>query len=121
MIVPTRYRRYRALSQALAALLLVTGWGAPLAIPHSWGDDPICVLVQRGDSSDTSRIGGVVVSAAQPEHCVVCHTARSFRSAPTSGGRLSVATTTGLVLDTPAGYVRRAPAFDRLPARAPPA
>lgn len=101
----------------MAALVLVTCWLVPLAFPHDAGDDPLCVpeLASKG----TDQIGGAT-NSRQPDHCVVCHTARSFRSAVNETARIPVWLTAGLLIDQPVEPFRRGPAFYRLPARAPP-
>lgn len=115
----SRFRRHRGFWRAIAILLVATGWATPLVVPHSSGDDPICLVATSSEAE--SRIGGFTAAAPQPEHCVVCHVARSFRSAAAASGRLIVAITPGQLLEFPSDRFGGAPSLVRLPARAPPA
>jgi hypothetical protein len=56
----------------------------------------------------------------QPHHCVICHSIRSFRTALADCGPAAVTLTAEHAVDATADASLRAPAFDRLPARAPP-
>lgn len=105
--------------QWIAALVLVTGWLAPIAVPHAYDDDLACVAGPARDDQ-TPRLNA---SSAQqkPDHCLVCHAARSFRSAQPDTGRVAVRHSPELFVEAPADGVRRTAAYDRLPARAPPA
>jgi mono/diheme cytochrome c family protein len=112
-------RRHRAWSQWLAGLLLLA-WLLPLGVPHAGDDDLLCAPL--GASPDGSarwtRVGG---ADRQPHHCVICHSIRSFRTALSDSGPAAVSLTAEHGVDALADASRRAPAFDRLPARAPPA
>jgi hypothetical protein len=113
------FRRHRRSSQWLAACLLLV-WLAPFVAPHAADDDLLCAPV--GASPDpparwTTDTGG----ARQPHHCVICHSIRSFRTALADCGPAAVNLTAEHGVDAFADASRRAPAFDRLPARAPPA
>ena len=112
------FQTHRRASRWLALLVLVTGWLVPLALPHAAGDDPICVPGLA--SEDVTDQIDVATTAQQPDHCIVCHTARSFRSALSGTARAAVWLTAGVLIDTPADSSRRGPIFGRLPARAPP-
>ena len=98
--------------------MLVTSWLVPLSFPHAAGDDPFCV---PGSGSDaTSDVVDGATNARQPDHCVVCHTARTFRSAFDETARIPIWLTAGLLVDLPVEPFRSGPTFYRLPARAPP-
>jgi mono/diheme cytochrome c family protein len=103
----------------MAAVLLFV-WLSPLAVPHAADDDLLCV--PAGASPDasaqwTADSGG----DRQPHHCVICHSFRSFRSALADCGPAAVNLAAEHGVDALADASRRAPALDRLPARAPPA
>jgi hypothetical protein len=111
--------RHRRVSRLLSALVLVAGWAVPLALPHYADDDPICVRAQTG-KDDSGRFEEPK-AASQPNHCAICHSARSFRSAVHTADRggVQLAAIDGVV--SPIRFPQRAPEFDRIPARAPPA
>jgi hypothetical protein len=102
----------------IAALVLLTGWVVPVAVPHAADDDRACVVRQEG--AESAQLGSAGAQQ-QPDHCLVCHAARSFRSAQHETGRIVVRLSSGLLIDTPADGFGRSSASDRLPARAPPA
>jgi hypothetical protein len=112
-------RRHRLPSQWLAALLLLA-WLSPLAVPHAGDDDLLCAPL--GASPDApARLTTAGEANRQPHHCVICHSIRSFRTALSDCGPAAVLLTAEHGVDALADASRRAPAFDRLPARAPPA
>ena len=117
--VHSHFTRYRQLSRWLAALVLVTGWVVPLAVPHYADDDPICFAPLSAGDTGSGRIDKPG-AASQPGHCLVCHTARSFRSVLDSAAHGSVQLAAVGVLVTPAGLPQHTAVFDRGPARAPP-
>jgi hypothetical protein len=103
----------------MAAVLLLV-WLAPLAVPHAADDDLLCV---PGASSPEApaQLTAVAGGDRQPHHCVICHSFRSFRSALADCGPAAVSLAAEHGVDASADATRRAPALDRLPARAPPA
>jgi hypothetical protein len=103
----------------MAALVLLA-WLAPLVAPHAAGDDPFCAPLASGDESASLR--AAADDPHQPsDHCVICHTARSHRTALSNLGSCPVALVAGLELAPVAAGWHRTPALDSLPARAPPA
>jgi mono/diheme cytochrome c family protein len=104
----------------LAALLLVTGWGVPLALPHYADDDAICAVARATDHADPGRIGKLNASSP-PDHCAVCHAARTFRSVLRSAASAGVQLAVVGRVEPSFGAPRHALVFDRVPARAPPA
>jgi mono/diheme cytochrome c family protein len=70
--------KHRSVSQWLAAVLLVTGWLAPLSVAHTAADD-----VLRATSEDGAALGQprMTVGGAEhhPGHCVICHTIASLK------------------------------------------
>ena len=103
----------------LAAVVVLIGWMTPLAVPHKAGDDPVCVV---GLSSEETpdRLSRPSV-ASTPEHCLVCHLARSFRSTLTGGERVALWLVAGQVVPAWSDESRRDHDVDQLPARTPPA
>jgi hypothetical protein len=110
-------QRSRLRSPWLAGLLLLV-WLTPLFAPHSGGDDQLCAPLSAGE--DTLRVRPDA-GAEQPHHCVICHSIRSYRSVLSDCGPAGVTLTAEHAV--PASMVgwHREPAFDRAPARAPPA
>lgn len=110
-------RSHRRVLRWVAVLALVAGWVAPAALPHDRADDVLCLT----DPSAGSAAGLVGASVeAGPEHCQVCHTARSFRTAFASAERVAIWLTAGGLVEPSAESSSRRPTVDRLPARAPP-
>jgi hypothetical protein len=103
----------------IAALVLVTGWLVPLAVPHAADDDRACV-VRPDDDGSTSQLSSPGASQ-QPDHCLVCHAARSFRSAQPETCRIVVRLSSESLVVTSGDDFRHKSSHDRLPARAPPA
>jgi len=103
----------------MAAVLLLA-WLSPLAVPHAAEDDLLCAPSQA--SSDApARFTTDGDGDSQPHHCVICHSIRSFRSALADCGPAAAGLAAEHGVDASADASRRAPALDRLPARAPPA
>jgi hypothetical protein len=101
-------------------MLLVTSLLVPLAVPHPADNDALCVDFGWSSDPRSDRVGPAG-SIQPPEHCAVCHTLRSYRTALADIGRAGVVLTCGRAIDDMIARSHRAPAFDRLPARAPPA
>jgi hypothetical protein len=100
----------------LAALLLVATF-APLATPHVGDDDALCAPVNAAsDALDVLPMA----AGQQAHHCVVCHSVRSYRSALSDCGSAHVGLTSERTVAATVRVWHRAPALDRLPARAPP-
>jgi hypothetical protein len=110
--------RARAWIRTLAAALLVAAWVCPLLVPHAGDDDRLCVPLTR-EAADASTVAPAS-SVQQPEHCAICHTARSFRAAllAVAGGVDTLAAQP--VVGDPEHRPLRALGQDRLPARGPP-
>lgn len=112
-----RFRSRRRVLRWVAVLALVAGWVAPAALPHDRADDVLCLSDPL--SQDAAGLVGTNTEAS-PEHCQVCHTARSFRTAFNSAERAAIWLTAGQIVESPAESANRRPTIDRLPARAPP-
>jgi hypothetical protein len=106
---------YRRVTRWVAIVVLVAGWGVPLALPHLSNDD-LC------DVTDSSRPSQLKAWDGQraPEHCVICHAARTFASSLAAGKPVLVGLLTGNVLVARHETFHDASTFHRLPARAPP-
>jgi hypothetical protein len=111
-------RRHRPFSRAFAAMLLVA-WLSPLVVAHA-EDDLLCAPLSAAPDAP-ARLAGPTGVDRQAHHCIICHSMRSFRTALADCGPAAVNLTAEHGVDASADVSRRAPAFDRLPARAPPA
>jgi hypothetical protein len=108
--------RSRLRSPWLAGLLLAV-WLVPFFVPHA-GDDQLCASVGVGEDALRVRPDA---GAEQPHHCVICHSIRSYRTALSDCGPVSVTLTAEHSVPVSVIGWHREPAFDRVPARAPPA
>lgn len=113
------WRFHRSTARALAVLLLVTGWGAPLAFPHLADDDLLC-LVDIASEGEPSRLKAAAAVASE-DHCAICHTQRSFRAARLNSAQDCVVLASSRIVSPVLALGRSRPGFRRLPARAPPA
>jgi hypothetical protein len=106
--------RLRRSSRTFALLVLASFW----ALGHKAGDD-ICAseLPQTHDESKHAISAATGVIA---EHCAICHSVRTPRPFG-SVAHVRAPLVDGDVVLTSEAVARRAPALDRLPARAPPA
>jgi hypothetical protein len=95
-------------------------WLAPLVAPHAAGDDLLCAPLAARDAAPSLR-PTTTHADQQPHHCVICHSARSHRTALSDLGPASVVLTPGHELAPIVTACHRTPALDGLPARAPPA
>jgi hypothetical protein len=112
--VPSRLR-----ASWLAALLLLAML-APIVAPHAGGDDLLCEFPVSDDGAPSVR--AVADDSGQPaHHCVICHSARSSRTALAALGLAAVVLTPEHAIPSSVSGAHRASALDRLPARAPPA
>lgn len=108
--------RSRLRSPWLASLLLAV-WLVPFFVPHA-ADDRLCAPSSAGEDATRVRADA---GADQPHHCVICHSIRSSRTALSDCGPVVV--TLAAEHSIPVSVIgwQREPAFDRVPARAPPA
>jgi hypothetical protein len=111
-------RRHDPLARWLASLLVVC-WLAPLAAPHAADDDLLCVPLPGASGAAAALTAAS--DADRPHHCVICHNLRSHRSAFIDCGAAGLSLAPEHAVSALLGSWHRAPAFDRLPARAPPA
>jgi hypothetical protein len=111
-----RMFRRRILSRTLAVLLLLA---AASGTPHGASDDPACAL-PAGGSGDSPVASVETVSAADHDHCAVCHWTRSLRSPLVAGLLSDMPLAAGAAV--PPGIIARRVSADlvSLPARAPP-
>jgi hypothetical protein len=101
----------------VAVFVIVAALG-PLLMPHAGDDDQLCVPVEAGSGTPVMR---TPAAAPQPHHCAVCHSIRSFRTALADCGPAAARLVSEQAVAAAMRAWRRAPALDRLPARAPPA
>ena len=74
------HSHHRSLRRWVAAILLVAGWVVPLSIPHV-GDDDLCVSSDGSFGAAQARISEPS-APSRPDHCLICHAARTFRTSP---------------------------------------
>jgi hypothetical protein len=105
-------------ARVLALVLLVAGWGIPLAFPHLADDDLLCAAETQGPEGASSIQSTTTPTA---DHCAVCHLQRTFRSGDIAGDPHAVVLASApLLLATPQQHPFQ-PARHGLPVRAPPA
>lgn len=107
--------RLRRSSRIIAVLLLASFWG----LAHRDVDDACASGVFEAHDESAHAFGAAKDTA--PDHCAVCHAARSPRRSFAPAGEVHAPRLPGSVVVAPDVVSRRAPALDRLPARAPPA
>jgi hypothetical protein len=105
--------------RALAILLLVSGWIVPLAIPHPGADDTLCIPASERSGAAKAQLDAASTQNA-PDHCAICHSARTFRSGIAHSGFVLVGLSPGDLLGGFENPVHVTSAVVRLPARAPP-
>lgn len=110
--------RRRPGARWIAGLLLLA-WLTPIALPHAAADDRLCESVASTDQS--AAVAPLAATDPQPHHCVICHTARAFRTALVDCGSVPALVFANAEINVSIVLGHRAPALDRLPARAPPA
>jgi hypothetical protein len=106
--------RLRRSSRTFALLLLVSFWG----LGHQAGDDICASDAPQAHDESKHTIGAATGVAAQ--HCAICHSIRTPRPFGTVA-HVWAPLITGDLVHTSEAVAHRAPALDRLPARAPPA
>jgi hypothetical protein len=114
------FRRNPVRARGIALLLLVVGWAVPSIAQHPAEDDRLCLTTGWArDSGDEERFAAAATH--QPDHCTICHAARSLRAACAPTGGAAAVLEPEHIAEPPAASSLHAPAYDRLPARAPPA
>lgn len=106
--------RLRRSSRAIAVLLLASFWG----LSHRASDDA-CV-VGAVEAHDESKHVVRSSQGGEPDHCAVCHSIRSPKRPFGPTAQLQSPLVHGALIPESEAPSRRAPALDRLPARAPP-
>ena len=102
------------------ATALLLAWLAPIVAPHAGGDDLLCEIPVS--ETGAASVRATVDDSGQPaHHCVICHSARSYRSALTDLGLAAIVLAPEHAVAPVISGVHRSPALDNLPARAPPA
>lgn len=108
-----RLELFRRFARAIAIVLLA--WG-PLGFQHAGKDDFACAPAPASD--DAQAMGEAPDDGL--EHCQVCHWTRSLRSRFASTVYVQHVVTIAAHVNDLQPVAHRAPALDRLPARAPP-
>jgi hypothetical protein len=103
----------------VALFLIVSGWLVPLGFPHAGEDDRACA--RPFEATDTPGQLDGAVGNAPADHCLACHSARSFRSALSGEGWVALWLEPGSRVDDRQLQSTVHPSIDRIPARAPPA
>jgi Protein of unknown function (DUF2946) len=114
-----RSGHYRPLRRWVALFLLVAGWGVPLSFPHVSNDDLLCTATDSSSGSTKERIDDAGTQPP-PDHCVICHAARTFRTSVAETRPAPIELSPGQALASSVEAARIAFAVHRLPARAPP-
>ena len=112
-----RVVRLRTPFRAVAVLLLLV---SVAGVPHFDKGDRACAPVVAGEH-DESKHAFRQATTTEHDHCAICHWTRLLRSAfaPLPPFRTPLSTCVAIEIVDP--FSHRAPALDRLPARAPPA
>jgi hypothetical protein len=106
--------RLRRSSRAIAVLLLASFWG----LSHRASDD--ACMARALEAHDESKHVVGAPDGAEPAHCAVCHSIRTPKRPFGPGAHLHSPFLLGALVQPLESASRRAPALDRLPARAPP-
>jgi hypothetical protein len=110
---------HRAVARGIAIVLLAAGWAVPLAFPHAPTDDLLCLDGLTPGGSASARLN-VATGRSAPDHCVICHAARTFRTSLAEASAVALGLAPGAVLALWVQVPTIGAAFDLLPARAPP-
>lgn len=105
---------FRGIARVVAIALLLSG---PSSLQHAGSDDYGCM--PQAESTGGAALTGA--PSQTPEHCPVCHWTRSLRSPFASAVHVGYAAAATAEVSLSRLLTHRAPALDRLPARAPPA
>jgi hypothetical protein len=116
-LIPMRVVRLRTPSRAIALLLLLL---SVAGVPHFDQGDRACAPVLSGEH-DESKHAFRGPATVDHDHCAICHWTRLPRSAFAPVPPFRSPWTAGVALEQGDAFTHRAPALDRLPARAPPA
>ena len=111
-----RLFRLRALSRALAAALLLA---STAGVPHLDRGDDACAPAAPGAHDETKHAFRAPVPV-EHAHCAICHWSRLPRYAFAPIPSYQAPLFAGLAIEQRHPFTRRAPALDKLPARAPP-
>ena len=108
--------RRRTPFRAGARLLLL---GAIAGVPPYDSGDRACAPIVTGEH-DESKHAFRQATASEHDHCAICHWTRLPRTAFAPVPQFRSALATGVAIEIGDPFTHRAPALDRLPARAPP-
>ena len=106
----------RRSSRALAALVLLSSlW----QLPHRSQDDEICAPVAEAHD-ESKHVFTAAAGAAHQDHCAICHWTRWLKPVFAAATAVTANSGSGGELAPFSSQLRRDPASDRRPARAPP-
>ena len=108
-----RVSSFRRAARAIAILVLLAG---SASLMH-WGKDDLACVPGGAPDADGA---GFAAAADTADHCLVCHWTRSLRSPSAAVPRVHSALVAAGHFDVHPPAALRAPALDRVPARAPP-
>lgn len=106
--------RLRRSSRIVVVLVLASFWG----LSHRRGDD-VCLADLLPPHDESKHVVGAPDDGA-PDHCAICHSIRTPRRPFGPAAHVQTPLVQGAVVDPAEAASLRAPALDRLPARAPP-
>lgn len=106
----------RTPSRAVALLLLLLSIAG---VPHFDTGDRACAPVLAGEHDESKHAFRAPVSVDH-EHCAICHWTRLPRSVFAPIPPFRSLPSAGVAIEQGDPFTHRAPALDRLPARAPP-
>ena len=108
-----RVSSFRRAARAIAVLVLLAG---SASLVH-WGKDDLACVPGGAPDADGAAFAAASDTA---DHCLVCHWTRSLRSPSAAVPRVQSALVAADRFDVLPPAALRAPALDRVPARAPP-
>lgn len=107
----------RRSSRTVAACLVLVSL---LGLPHRSQDDGACAPAGAESHDESKHVFTAADQVEHTEHCAICHWVRTLKPDSTTSALLGTQLLHGAAVGPRAPGIRRDPAADRLPARAPP-